>query len=134
MQNFAEKHHLNKAAPVQVMNLFDNHAMSHVHKILKNECCWIASSLKLHRKIGSVELVDSSDSFGLSESYSNPPPSCLPHTTTKVFKDKCNLLIVSLFFLFYYFVLAYYNHFIGIFWGYRTKHLSFHYFLQENPH
>ena len=33
MQNFVEKHHVNKAVAVRAMNLFDDNAMSHFHEI-----------------------------------------------------------------------------------------------------
>ena len=35
VQNFVEKHHLNKAVAVQAMNLFNDNAMSHFREILK---------------------------------------------------------------------------------------------------
>ena len=35
VQNFVEKHHLNKAVTVQTINLFNDNAMSHSCEILK---------------------------------------------------------------------------------------------------
>ena len=35
VQNFVKRHHPNKAVAVWAMNLFNDNAMSHFHKILK---------------------------------------------------------------------------------------------------
>ena len=72
MQNFVEKHHVNKAVAVRAMNLFDDNAMSHFHEIRNRR----QKQVSLHRFLvkvaqkekDSIEPIDSSDSVSESES------------------------------------------------------------------
>ena len=82
VQNFVEKHHLNKAVAVQAMNLFNDNAMSHFREILKRRQKYVSLDrflVKVARKEKDcIEPVHSSDS--VSDSESHPTKLCtLPH-------------------------------------------------------
>ena len=71
VQNFIEEHYLKKAVAVQVMNLFNDNAMSHFREILKrrqNQVSLDRFLVKVAQKEDSIEPIDSSDSVSESES------------------------------------------------------------------
>ena len=71
VQNFVEKHQPNKVVAVQVMNLFNDNAMSHFCKILKrrqNQVSLDRFLVKVAQKEkDATETIDSSDSVSDSE-------------------------------------------------------------------
>ena len=71
LQNFEEKHHLNKSVAVQAMNLFNDNATSYFHEILKRRPKQLSLDTFLvkvaRKKKDSVEPIDSSNSVSDSE-------------------------------------------------------------------
>jgi hypothetical protein len=72
VQNFVKKHHPSKTVAVQVMNLFNDNAMSHYREILKRRQKQVSLDRFLvnvvQKEKDSVEPTDSSDSISNSES------------------------------------------------------------------
>ena len=68
---FCRKHHLNKAVAVQVMNPFNENAMSHFCEILKRRQKQVSLDRFLvqgaQKEKDSIEPIDSSDSISDSE-------------------------------------------------------------------
>ncbi|XP_044906046.1 uncharacterized protein LRATD2 isoform X1 [Felis catus] len=91
LQNFVEKHHLNKVVAGQAMNLFNDNVMSLFHKVLKRRQKQVSLDsflVKVERR--EKESIEPTAAIPLVivkiVLHNNPPLSCLLHTRTKVFK------------------------------------------------